>query len=472
MGAFSFISSLLISTLLVHLCSYHYKVEALEISIGAASPPAPSPEYQDCPPPPPPPCPPPPPPPRPPPPPPPPRPPSPPPPLPPSPPPPPPPKSPPPPSPGPFESERIKIAYYVIKKFVAKIKIDPKGYAKTWRGTNVCKYKGIVCAVHPVYKQKAVSGLDINGAMFEGFNKNLPLKGFLDELQDLVFYHANSNNFTGSAPVSPAMLRYFYELDLSNNKLSGGFPYEVLTAKNLTFLDLRFNYFTGPVPAKVFELAVDVLFLNNNNFTQQIPDNLGSSPAHYFTFANNYFTGPIPRSIGQASKTLYEVLFLGNKLSGCLPYEIGYLNQATVFDASSNVLTGPIPASFACLAKIEYLNLAKNQFYGPVPEMVCKLSTLGNFSLADNYFTAIGPECQKLVDRKTLDVSKNCILGQPNQRTKMKCATFFSKPRKCPNEKEMTYIPCKRPYSGSNEKKSDHLPRAPLSYGTLIPHRL
>ncbi|TQD79564.1 hypothetical protein C1H46_034882 [Malus baccata] len=331
---------------------------------------------------------------------------------------------------------------------------------------------GFVCAFHPVYKKKAVSGLDINGAMFEGFNKKLPLRGFLDELPDLVFYHANSNNFTGSVPLSPAMLRYFYELDLSNNKLTGRFPYEVLTAKNLTFLDLRFNSFTGPVPAQVFDLGVDVLFLNNNNFTKQIPDNLGSSPAHYFTFANNKFTGPIPRSIGQASKTLYEVLFLGNKLSGCLPYEIGYLNQATVFDVSSNYLTGPIPASFACLAKIVYLNLAKNKFYGPVPEMVCKLSTLGNLSLADNYFTVVGPECQKLVNRKILDVSKNCILGQPNQRTKMECATFFSKPRKCPNEKEMTYIPCKRPYSGSNEKKTDHLPRAPLSYGTLIPHRL
>ncbi|KAM1030981.1 hypothetical protein ACFX15_034122 [Malus domestica] len=472
MATFSFFSSLLISTFLVHLCLYHYKVEALEIIIGGgggeASPPAPSPEYEDCPPPPPPPCPPPPS-----------LPPPPPPslPLPPppklqSPPPPLPPKLPPPPSSGPFESERLEVAFNVVKRFVAKIKSDPKGFAKTWKGPNVCRYKGFVCAVHPVYKQKTVSGIDINGAMLGGDNNKLPLDGFLDKLEDLVFFHANSNNFTGSVPIGTAMLRYFYELDLSNNKLSGGFPYEVLTATNLTFLDLRFNFFAGPVPARVIKLDVDVLFLNNNCFTQQIPDDLGSSPAHYFTFANNNFTGPIPRSIGQASRTLYEVLFLGNKLSGCLPYEIGYLNQATVFDASSNCLTGPIPASFACLAKIEFLNLAKNQLYGPVPEMVCMLSNLENLSLADNYFTEVGPECQKLIDRKKLDVSRNCILDQPNQRINEECATFFSMPIKCPNEKEMINIPCKRPYSGSNEKKSDHLPRAPLSYGTLVPHRL
>ncbi|XP_016650445.1 PREDICTED: leucine-rich repeat extensin-like protein 3 [Prunus mume] len=536
MATFSFFASLLISILLVHLCLYHEVEsvhdqlisthrEALEIIIGGggvSSPPPPSPEYENCPPPPPPPCPPlpsplppqptpspspPPPTPSPPPPPSPPSPPSPPPPHsappPPSPPPspkpkppppPPPPPSPPPspkpkppspspppspkppprtPAPGKFESERIKLAYYVFKNFRPLIKDDPKNYKKSWRGRDVCKYKGVVCAIHPDYKQRAVAGLDINGALFGGYNAKLPLDGFLDKLEDLAFFHANSNNFTGFVPKDVYKLKFFYELDLSNNKLIGGFPNEVLAATNLTFLDLRFNSFAGSVTPEVFKLDVDVLFLNNNNFNQKIPDNLGSSPAHYFTFANNKFTGPIPRSIGQACKTLFEVLFLGNSLTGCLPYEIGYLNQATVFDVSSNFLTGPIPHSFSCLAKIDYLNLANNSFYGPVPEQVCTLSNLRNFYLANNYFTEVGPECRKLIKKKVLDVRQNCILGQPNQKTKAQCTAFFSKPRKCPNEKEMTYVPCKR-HLGSNEKKPEHQKQAsaPLSYGSLVPHRL
>ncbi|KAL2477280.1 Leucine-rich repeat (LRR) family protein [Forsythia ovata] len=88
------------------------------------------------------------------------------------------------------------------------------------------------------------------------------------------------------------------------------------------------------------------------------------------TLANNKFIGPIPKSIGlgQASKTLIEVLFLNNQLSGCLPCEIGLLGKTRVFDVSRNFLTGPIPQSFACLFKMEILNLANNQFYGPVPE--------------------------------------------------------------------------------------------------------
>lgn len=144
-----------------------------------------------------------------------------------------------------------------------------------------------------------------------------------------------------------------------------------------------------------------------------------------------------------------------------------------MFDVSSNFLTGPIPHSFSCLAKMDYLNLASNCFYGPVPEQVCTLSNLRNLNLANNYFTEVGPECRKLMKKKVLDVKQNCILGEPNQKTKAQCNAFFSKPRKCPNEKEMTYVPCKR-YSRSNEKKPEHQKQAsaPLSYGSLVPHRL
>lgn len=195
---------------------------------------------------------------------------------------------------------------------------DPYHITDSWKkNKSPCTYKGFTCAVVPVYNKQTVAGVDFNGYKFAGYEKTkLPLEGFMEQMPDLVFFHANSNNFTGTVPKGLTKLQYFYEFDLSNNKLSGGFPYEILNATNLTFLDLRFNYFSGTVPPHVFILEVDVLFLNNNQFIQQIPDALGSTPAHYLTFANNQFYGPIPRTIGNLSKTLYEVLFLNNKLSG------------------------------------------------------------------------------------------------------------------------------------------------------------
>nr|CAD1824927.1 unnamed protein product [Ananas comosus var. bracteatus] len=112
-------------------------------------------------------------------------------------------------------------------------------------------------------------------------------------------------------------LRFFYELDVSNNKLTGAFPADVLSLNNATFLDLRFN---GPFPEQ-------------QQLHGAAPADLGLTPAQYLTLANNKFAGPIPSSIGQAANTLLEVLFLNNLLSGCLPYEIGLLKKATVFDA-------------------------------------------------------------------------------------------------------------------------------------------
>ncbi|KAM0025085.1 putative leucine-rich repeat domain superfamily [Helianthus debilis subsp. tardiflorus] len=452
---------------------------------GGGALPSPPPEDENCPPPPPPPCPPPPPPSRPEP-------------MPPPPPPsPPPPSCPPPPSPSPpscsppppppsppprlvFESKRLEIVYNVIQNFKKKVTYDPQGITDTWIGGDICNYKGFVCDIVPRYNQKALAGIKFNNFNFNG--PNLTLDDFIIGFPDLVFFHANSNNFTGSIPSKIKDLRYFYELDLSNNNFSGRFPYEVLRATKLLFLDLRFNAFAGTVPPQVFGLNLDLLFINNNNFIQTLPYNLGETTALYLTLANNKFVGGIPPSIGLASDTLLEVLFLNNQLTGCLPYQIGYLKKATVFDVGFNMLHGPIPHSFQCLKKMELLNLAHNNFSGVVPEAVCCLPELSNFTLSYNYFTQVGPQCRKLIDSGILDVTQNCILDLHNQRTADECAEFFSRSHSiCPNQRFLTtHVPCKERPWGAQVKSSSIQwsvpPPAPVqtprrgSYGALSPH--
>ncbi|KAI3712266.1 hypothetical protein L1987_70817 [Smallanthus sonchifolius] len=288
-------------------------------------------------------------------------------------------------------------------------------------------------------------------------------------LLDIVSFHANSNNFTGSIPTDISKLRYLNELDLSNNNFSGNFPYQVLGAHHLKFLDLRFNGLAGLIPQQVFLLNVDFLFINNNKFIQKIPDNLGSTPAHYLILANNKFIGGIPRSIGQASNTLREALFLNNQLTGCLPYEIGLLKKVRLFDVESNYFTGPIPHSFQCLKKIEALSLARNKFYGEVPEAVCSLPELFNFTLAYNYFTKVGPLCQELIKNGVLDVKMNCILELPNQRSPADCAKFFSTTLSCPNETSLAYVPCSDVYTRARWESSDVQLNAPAKAPVQAP---
>ncbi|XP_050209488.1 uncharacterized protein At4g06744-like [Mercurialis annua] len=460
MNSISCYSWFLIFTLIFHSCSSDNvkieppKREALEIIIGGGggyTPPAPPPEDVDgapspvCPPPlpPPPMCPPPPPPPRP-------R--------------------------KPQLPPNIIRDYKTIQKFKKTITDDPFCITDSWKEGvyNVCAtYKGFACEARPDNGVLSLAAANFNGYNFNG--PNLQVNSFLDQLPDLSIFHANSNYFTGGVPqrINTKNINFLYELDLSNNKFSGGFPMPVLQAKNLTFLDLRFNTFYGSLPNQVFDLDLDYLFLNNNQFDRNIPDNIGNTPASYLTFANNRFTGPIPRSIGNA-KNLREALFLNNKLTGSLPYEIGFLRKTTVLDFSCNALTGPIPYSFGCLANLEFLNLARNQFHGPVPEILCTLPNLQSFSLAGNYLTGVGSQCRNLIQMNILDVKDNCILGLPNQKPPQECIEFFSTRRQYSNEKSMLYIPCQiNGYVKGTQsvyRKSGIAAAPPISYNALTPN--
>ncbi|XP_057963677.1 uncharacterized protein At4g06744-like [Malania oleifera] len=368
---------------------------------------------------------------------------------------------------------RLAIVYPIIQAFKAIITSDPLGVTQTWTGPNICNYTGFYCA-HPPDNLSAIALAAVD---FNGFKLSAPtLVGFLDALPDISVFHANSNRFLGILPPNLRALPYLSELDLSNNIFTGVFPVTLLAVPGLTFLDLRYNLFAGPVPPQIFAPnLLDVVFLNNNLFTLTLPATLGSTPARYLTFANNKFAGLIPQSIGNLSESLVEVLFLNNLLTGCIPYEVGFLKIATVFDAGNNLLTGPLPYSLGCMEKAEVLNFAGNQMYGQVPEVICRLPSLRNFSLSSNYFTKVGSVCKKLIRRGVLDVRRNCIPGQPGQRSPMECFLFSLKPQICLNPSTYKIIPCKRrqlegyapPRRGLRSEST-----ARVTYSALHRHRL
>ncbi|KAK6946073.1 hypothetical protein RJ641_013617 [Dillenia turbinata] len=336
-----------------------------------------------------------------------------------------------------FQDVRIAEVYPVIQQFKQTIISDPFNITSSWVGPDVCHYTGFYCEAPPDND----SALALAAVDFNGFQLSAPtLEGFIENLPDLALFHANTNNFSGTLSPKIGQLRYLYELDLSNNKFSGPFPYNVLTATGLTYFDIRFNFFSGSVPPEIFMQTLEVLFLNNNNFMQKLPDDFGSTPVFYLTLANNNFTGSIPRSIGNLSQNLVEVLFLNNQFNGCLPYEVGCLNQTTVFDVGNNLLTGLLPSSLGCMGKLEQLNLAGNMFYGHIPDAICELANIQNLSLSNNYFTGVGPCCKKLIKRGVLDVRRNCISCFPDQRSSHECATFLLKVKICPVDTDVN--PC------------------------------
>ncbi|KAL1546932.1 hypothetical protein AAHA92_23464 [Salvia divinorum] len=344
-----------------------------------------------------------------------------------------------------FADQRLAAVFPIIQNFKSTITSDPFNVTATWTGGDVCAYRGFYCESPPDNQSAtAVASIDFNG-----FRLAAPtLDGFLDRLPDLALFHANSNDFGGAIPSGAASLPYLYELDVSNNRLSGSFPAAVLGMAGLVFLDLRFNALSGAVPPQLFgRRGLDVLFINNNLLATRLPDNPGGGATSimYLTLANNRIFGPIPRSISRTFSNVSEILLLNNILSGCLPYELGFLTEAAVIDVGGNRLTGPLPWSVGCLRSLEVLNLAGNLMYGQVPEVLCWLGKVANLSLSDNYFTRVGPACWRLMISGVLDVRRNCIPGFPAQRSVAECAAFFGRPRFCPYMRMYGHIPCRLP---------------------------
>ncbi|KAK6160659.1 hypothetical protein DH2020_004040 [Rehmannia glutinosa] len=295
-----------------------------------------------------------------------------------------------------FADQRLAVVYPIIQKFKKIITYDPFNITASWVGSDVCKYRGFYCEPPPDNKSAtALASIDFNN-----FQLSAPtLEGFLDQLPDIALFHANSNDFSGIISPKVSELRH------------------------------TFQFLSGSIPPELFDKSLDALFINNNNFMTRLPDNIGSTNIVYLTLANNKFFGPIPRGISRALMNLTEILLLNNMLTGCLPYELGFLKQAVVFDAGNNYLTGPLPFSLGCLENLEILNLAGNLFFGGVPEMLCGLGNLVNLSLSDNYFTHVGPVCWRLIENRALDLRKNCVPGLPFQRSVEECAAFFARPR-------------------------------------------
>ncbi|XP_020258259.1 leucine-rich repeat extensin-like protein 7, partial [Asparagus officinalis] len=109
------------------------------------------------------------------------------------------------------------------------------------------------------------------------------------------------------------------------HRLHGPFPSVVLDIPSLKYLDVRFNDFAGNVPDRLFDLKLDAVFVNNNNFQYALPENIGNSTVSVLVLANTRLTGCIPRSIGNMAETLNQIVLLNSNLSSCLPPEIGRL---------------------------------------------------------------------------------------------------------------------------------------------------
>jgi len=118
----------------------------------------------------------------------------------------------------------------------------------------------------PIVQMTHLSYLDLS---FNGLQGSIPIPS---TSSDLVLLDCSNNNFSSIEPNFGMYLRNVIYINLSKNKLSGNIPLSFCSLNKPEFMDLSYNYFSGPIPSCLMEKSDPMIILKlreNNNFKVQ-----------------------------------------------------------------------------------------------------------------------------------------------------------------------------------------------------------
>ncbi|KAF7151962.1 hypothetical protein RHSIM_Rhsim02G0186000 [Rhododendron simsii] len=205
--------------------------------------------------------------------------------------------------------------------------------------------------------------------------KNNELKGGISHeignLTSVVTLFLSNNELEGELPKTIGNLASVVALDLSYNKLGGRLPNSIGNLCNLSFIDISYNKIGGELfksSSKCSSYALETLFLQENQLSGEIPDELGQfENIRELHLDNNLVGGPIPGTIGRL-KYLETLTLSGNQLNGTLPESLGHLSKLRVLDMRYNLLEGMV-------SEVHFTNLVNlTMFYAPGNRLTLKVS--------------------------------------------------------------------------------------------------
>ncbi|ERN11736.1 probably inactive leucine-rich repeat receptor-like protein kinase At5g06940 [Amborella trichopoda] len=297
---------------------------------------------------------------------------------------------------------------------------------------------------------KSMEVLDLSKNHFEG---HIPYT--LGNLQSLKVLNLANNLFTGKVPSIFGNFTELEVLDLSENQfLNSDMPLSFSGLHRLRNFFLQGSGFHGRVPGFFGDLqGLEVIDLSLNNFSGELPINLGSKTKLLFLdvsgnrlngaipsdichgntlihlgLQSNSFTGSVPSSL-EKCLTLEKLLIHNNALNGNFPVNIWSLPKIKLIRAENNRLSGFIPSSVSMATTLEQIQIDNNSFNGTIPSSLGKITTFYRLSASHNNFNGEIPEDLCNPDSSSLSIinlSRNSLSGRVPDMTNCKKLVSFS----------------------------------------------
>ncbi|CAH2065559.1 unnamed protein product [Thlaspi arvense] len=200
-------------------------------------------------------------------------------------------------------------------------------------------------------------------------------------------------------------------INCSNNGFQGYFPSSMGEMKNLTFLDMSYNNFSGKLHRSFFTgcFSVQYLKLSHNKFSGHfLPRGTNFTLLRVLRMDNNLFTGNIRVDLLRSS-TLSILDISNNSLTGAIPSWISKLSRLAFLLLSNNMLEGTMPPSLLLMPSLWYLEISGNLLSGGLPSHVNGMRGRHLF-LQNNNFT--GPIPNTFLESvQVLDLRNNKLSG-------------------------------------------------------------
>ena len=260
-----------------------------------------------------------------------------------------------------------------------------------------------------IFAMQSLEYLDIS--MIEDLNMTLPTQLELPKLTHFIAFSSRLYGYLPSSWNTPNL----ESLILNDNQFTGQIPYDIGKLLSLKQLMLQNNQLFGNFPSNFGDLhQLTDLSLIQEGFSRFCPF-FPSSWETMFSLVNVSLCayGTIPDYIGNNWEQLRMLTMKHGGVYGGIPTSLCKLSRLQTLDLSYNKLDGSIPDCVFQMSSLLQLDLSSNLLSGQISESIGELQKLENLFLYSNHFNGTLPKSiGKLTTVKTIALNNNFLIGE------------------------------------------------------------